>query len=170
MLRRRALAALVPLSVVLTAGLAACSSSEAPEAPAQTAAVDDAAVNQARYECLLDQGLAVTRSADGAVEFLDPEGDQQDAWDAAETLCTAQLVDAGLLAETSPDQLSQEYALLTALHTCLVDAGFPLVDWPSEEVFVQGDGAFDATESTVPLDDAAARKACPDEYRAVNSA
>ena len=92
------------------------------------------------------------------------------AGDAAETVCTAQLVDAGLLAETSQDQLSQEYALLTDLHTCLVDAGFPLVDWPSEEVFVQGDGAFDATESTSPLDEAAAREACPDEYRAVNSA
>lgn len=143
--------------------LAGCSGEPADAVPPPPQ-VDDAEVNDARYRCLLDKGFPVTRGEQGEVVFTDPEDEQASAYEVADQECTAQLVDAGLLQADSPDSLRAEYLAMSAAHSCLVAAGFPLVDWPSEDVFVDAQGAFNVLEATAPVSIEEARAACTEEF------
>jgi hypothetical protein len=155
--------------VAVLLALTGCGGDATEEAAPETPAIDDAAVNEARYNCLLDKGFAVTRGERGEVVFQDPEDTQIAAWNDANRDCDAELVAAGLLVAESTDDLRAEYRAMSALHACLVDAGFSLVDWPTEDVFVQEEGAFNVLDATAPVDPEEAREACPDEFETLES-
>ena len=168
-------AALVVLAAM--AGLAAalvltgCTSAPA-AAPAPGAAlvVDDAAVNQARYECLIDKGFAVTRGDGGAVVFIDPEDEQFDGYRAASRACEQQLADRGLLPKAHAGDLRHTYELMATTHTCLIGKGFPLKAWMSEDEYVDTGGEANLLDADRPVDPAAARDACPSEFAALEAA
>lgn len=159
--------ALALLLVVVLMSSACSSTAQEPSAEPTTAS--DAQVNDARFRCLQDRGFAVTRDTQGGVSFEDPEGTLMPSYDAALISCDAELVDAGLLKGTTDDDLRTEYAALTALHECLVDAGLPLVNWPSEDVYVEERGAFNLLESTAPVTTEEAQSACPDQFERVDA-
>ena len=155
--------------LLTAAGLAACGSTPTSAATGHTATptVDDAQVNQARYDCLLAKGFAVTKGADGSVSFADASDKLTAAFNAADNECNAKLVAEGLLTAPSAANLRAEYPPLSRLHQCLADAGFPLVDWMSEEVFLDRKGSFDLLESTAPIDEVAVHKVCTKQWAAV---
>jgi hypothetical protein len=130
---------------------------------------DDAQANSARYDCLIEKGFAVARDEQGGVTFIDPGDALRDEYSQARTECEQELIDAGLMAPlASDDDLRSEYAVLEDLHTCLVNAGFPLLSWPTEDVYVEDVGRYNVLESTAPVEITEARSACPDQYRAVD--
>ena len=164
---RRSVVPTILLAAAFTS--TACGQEESPAAAAPAPpTADDAAVNDARYNCLLDKGFAVTRGDDGGVRFQDPDDTRTAAYADATRECDQQLAAAGLIVQDSSDSLRTEYRAMSAAHECLVDAGFPLVDWPSEDVFVQDSGSFNLLEATSPIDPDEARAACPDEFEALD--
>jgi hypothetical protein len=142
--------------------------------PAPTArpafVVDDAAVNQARYDCLVDQGFAVTKGESGAVVFVDPKDEQFSSYQKAWRQCEQQLADRGLLPPAHVEDLRHTYQVMTKAHDCLVAKGFPLTGWPSEESYVDSGGQANLLEASRPVDPAAARDACPAEFEAMEAA
>ncbi len=167
MVPRLALAAALLLAATpLVAGCAAGS----PAASAPRIVVDDAAVNQARHQCLLDKGFAVTRGADGSTQFADPEDRQFPAYNEALRACEQELAGSGLLPPVTADTLRREYRLLSAAHACLTRRGFPLQPWPAEEVFLDRAGQANLLEATVAVDPDDALRACPAEFAALAEA
>ena len=165
---RRTWAAGLTLLLCSTAVTAGCSGTSGEAAqPTPTKTVDDSKVNSAMYDCLLDRGFAVTRGEDGTIQFTDPKDEQFSAYEQANRDCHSSLVSQGLLPGGSTDALRAEYAALTAWHKCLVTAGFPLADWPTEEVFVEADGDFNVLDATAPVQVAEAEQACPAEFAEV---
>ena len=110
-------AALLGLTALLV--ITACGSNTPNSQPTPTPTVqkvDDATIDQARYECLLDAGFAVTRDSHGAIVFTDPQDKQTAAYQAADKKCTAQLVSRGLLQATTKEDMRAEYKDATKLH------------------------------------------------------
>ncbi|MDO5533465.1 MAG: hypothetical protein Q4F65_02285 [Propionibacteriaceae bacterium] len=160
----RALAALI-----LLAGTAGCSApAETPPEPA-AARVDDAVVNQARFECLAGKGFAVTQDATGTVSFVDPEDQQYADFQKAEKECTQQLVQAGLVSAATEQDLKGVYESASALHSCLTGRGFPLTRWLTWEEFKDAEGRFNVLDASQPLDEGAAQAACPAEFSALGA-
>jgi len=144
-----------------------CGCAAGPAGAAPRLVVDDAAVNQARHQCLLDKGFAVTRGADGSTQFIDPEDRQFAAYSQALRDCEQQLADRGLLPPVTTDTLRRDYKLLTAAHVCLTGRGFPLRPWPTEDVFLDGGGRVNLLEADTAVDPDAAFRACPAEFAAL---
>jgi predicted outer membrane protein len=160
----RALAA-----VILLAGIAGCSGqAETPTAPAAPR-VDDAVVNQARFECLSGKGFAVTQDATGSVSFVDPEDKQYADFQKAERECTRQLVQAGLVPAVTEQDLNGVYEGASALHACLTERGFPLTRWLTWEEFKDAEGRFNVLDASQPVDESAAQAACPAEFSALGA-
>lgn len=157
-------------AVVLAAGLVAVSAgcSAGPVTTSARQVVSDAEVNDARYQCLLDEGIPVTRGANGEVHFSDPEDEQTSAYATADRKCEQKLADRGLVSVSSPDALRAEWKAFDALHSCLLAQGFPLAPWPSEQVYVEKSGAFNVLSGTAPVDPSEARKACADDFAKVD--
>lgn len=168
MTTRRTIGAIAALLFALP--LVGCGEDEKADAPEQEAprTVDDAVVNDARFECLQREGIAVTRGANGSVDFKDPEDTMRKELKRAEDVCEKELADKGLVEAVSTDSLREEYGRMSRLHACLVAASFPLKEWVSEEVFVQKEGAFNVLDATGPTDLDAAQSACPDEFAAID--
>ncbi|MGV8909546.1 MAG: hypothetical protein ACOH1Y_11240 [Propionicimonas sp.] len=161
-------AALAGLATALALG--GCTSAPAASAPSAAFVVDDAAVNQARYECLIDKGFAVTRGDGGAVVFIDPKDEQFDGYRTALRACEQQLADRGLLPEAHSGDLRRVYALMAAAHACLMAKGFPLNAWMGEDNYVDTGGEANLLDADRPIDPAAARDACPTEFAALEAA
>lgn len=158
------------LAVTAALALAGCTSGPSAAAPTASFVVDDAAVNQARYECLIDKGFAVTRGDGGAVVFIDPDDQQFDSYRNASRACDQQLADRGLLPPAHAGDLRHVYALMSAAHTCLVAKGLPLKTWMSEDAYVDSGGEANLLDADQPVDPAAARDACPSEFAALEAA
>ena len=157
-------AALLGLTALLV--ITACGSNTPNSQPTPTPTVqkvDDATIDQARYECLLDAGFAVTRDSHGAIVFTDPQDKQTAAYQAADKKCTAQLVSRGLLQATTKEDMRAEYKDATKLHDCLAKAGLPVVPWMSWETFQDRDGQYDVLEASPPITFEDTRRACPRE-------
>ncbi len=162
---------IVLAAALLLAGaplLTGCAPATAGAAP--RVVVDDAAVNQARHQCLLDQGFAVTRGTDGSTQFVDPEDRQFADYNRALRACEQELADRGLLPPVTTETLRHDYRLLTAAHVCLTSRGFPLREWPTEEVFIDGGGRINLLEADTAIDPDAALRACPAEFAALAEA
>lgn len=161
----------VVAGVAVLVVVAGCGAAQDPEDAATPVpvTVDDARANDAFYECMLDEGIPVTRGADGSVQFMDPDDSMAEDYDAAEEACRGRLVEQGLLDGDTPQTLRHEHDILTSLHECLTEQGFPLVEWVSQEVFVDEGGAFDVLASTAPIDLDDARAACPAQYAKIDA-
>lgn len=153
-------------SLALGATLTSCTPAQEVEQPEVQSASprDDAAANEAYYQCMLDEGIPVTRGEDGSVSFEDPESKLQAEYRAADAKCSERLVADGHVNATTPESLRQEYRILSSLHECLVDQGFPLISWVTEDVFVDQKGEFNVLQATSPIDLNEAMLACPEQY------
>lgn len=161
--------ATVTLAVLalLLGGLVGCGRSAAGPAPEGQRQVSDDTVNQRLFECLTEAGFPVTRGPNGEVTFVDPDDAQFSAYQAALEQCRRQLVAEGLLPAVDAEQLRQEYRRLAALHECLAANGFPTVDFPSEDTYVERREEFPnlfALNTEQEWD--RARRACPEEMAA----
>lgn len=156
----------VGATLLLAIATVGCSGSDAAE-PADGLSAADQQVNDALFGCLTDAGFDVSRSESGEIRFA-TTGDESDvAYADAEATCRQQLVDEGLLAATSTDDIRAEYALATTLHRCLVAVDFPLIEMLSEADYVENYDTVNILESTSPVDLDAARAACPAEFTAL---
>jgi hypothetical protein len=153
----------------LTLSSLGCAASLPAPTATPTFVVDDAAVNQARYECLIDKGFAVTRGDSGAVVFVDPKDRQFGSYQKAWQQCEQELADRGLLPPMHVEDLRRTYQLMAAAHACLLTKGFPLKAWLSEDAYVDSGGQANLLEATRPVDPAAARQACPAEFEAIEA-
>ncbi len=148
----------------LLVSLAACAGEDPGDV--NSFADKDAQANQMRYDCLLEKGFAVTRSASGGVSFKDPTGSQSAAYDQANRECDAKIMEAGLLRKITPEEIRSDYRVLSKLRDCLIEEGFPMTTWPTEEVYVETEGDFNALESSRPITAEEIEKACPKEWAA----
>ena len=155
--------------LVVAACVGGCAGAARPTAT-PSFVVDDAAVNQARYDCLLGKGFAVTRGDGGAVVFVDPEDKQFSSYQKAVRACDQELADRGLLPPTHVEDLHHSYQLMSVAHACLLAHGFPLKAWPSEDSFVDDGGRANLLDATRPVDPDEARQACPAEFAALEAA
>ena len=150
-------------AAAIAVGVAACSGTDGGD----DVVVDDARVNDARYTCLLDAGFAVTRTDNGGIEFVDPDDSRSADYEAALADCDAKLADEGLLPAGGDELLREEYAVLTDLRTCIEGHGYALEEWPSEDVFVEGDGAYNALAGPEEIEQERVQELCPDEHAAL---
>ena len=147
--------------------LVGCGGSDA-ATPEPTTPGADREANSVMFDCLLDRGFPVVRGDDGGVQFSDPDDDRFAEYQEASAECEQVLVDRGLLDVQSSADLRAEYILAAALHDCLVVAGFPLIDLPTEDVYVERHDGVDILASTAPIDIEQARASCPDEFAALD--
>lgn len=126
--------------------------------------VDDVQAMDALYQCLLDKGVPATRGDNGSVDWKGYDEAETARYEKDEADCMAELGDYFPI--PTVDDLRRWYQELSALRSCLIDAGFPMADdWPTEEVYVESKGAYG-----VDMDDLdEARMACPAEYEAADS-
>lgn len=158
------------LACGLLAILTACGGSDAATDQGSLApSAQSAEVNGLMYDCLFDQGFPVTRSDDGSIQFTDPDDSRFADYEAAQSDCRQQLADQGLIAVQSADSLRKEFELAQSLHACLLAAGFPLLDLPSSDVYIEQHDSIDILDSTAPVDADEARAACPDEFIALDN-
>lgn len=148
--------------------LAGCGGSDA-DTQETTIPGADREANSVLFDCLLDRGFPVVRGDDGSVQFSDPNDDRFAEYQEASAECQQDLVDRGLLDVQSSTDLRAEYVLADALHSCLVGAGFPLIDLPTEDVYVERPDGVDILASTAPIDIDQARASCPNEFAALDA-
>ena len=157
-------------AALLVVGLITGCGTGSGSSPTPVMDADDARANDATYQCMVDKGVPVTQDDDGSVGFRAVNDAGARRYNQAQTDCNNKLVADGVIPDSnSPAQLAREHEVLTALRTCLVDAGFPMADWPTKEVFIENDGQYNALDSTAPLDDEAIHKACAKQFRATDS-
>jgi hypothetical protein len=157
---------LLALVIAVAAALTGCGAAPPPARPAPSTftPADDARVNEAYRQCMLDHGIAVTKAEDGSIRFDDPDSSMRTEYAAAHRECSQRLIDEGLLAGATPESLRREYQVLTAIHACLAEHGFPVAEWISEEVYIDRNGEVNMLQSETPIILADAQAACPAEY------
>lgn len=156
------LRALLALCCVLALG--ACSDGVSTSDSTPTYSDDE--TNEVYYQCLLDEGVPVERDSQGIMRWGADDDDLARQYDEADKRCIDVLTQQGYLEppETEEDTRAR-YGPATALHDCLVAAGHVWPDWPSEDVFVEQGGEWEAPETVVaPLDGGTE---CIEEFEAV---
>lgn len=155
------------LTTVIVFGLAACSpANEAePTSPAPTA--DDAAINNAYYECLIDAGVPATISEDGAISFSAKTDEQTKLYEAADATCQAQIEAANPQIASNHDDLDALYDRMTKVQECVAANGVAVGEWPSREVFLENNGNYSVPVTLEPLTSEQLEELCPDEVAAL---
>lgn len=156
--------------LVAVLALGACAGADDPDGPSAAPSALSAAdreVNQQMFDCLTGRGFDVKLADSGEIRLagMDDEtaADYQDAQDE----CRERLVADGVLADAGSRDLRAEYVLVSALHSCLVAAEFPLVELPSEQQYLDAAGAFNILEATAPIDLGQATAACSEQFAAL---
>jgi hypothetical protein len=151
--------------------LTACQTADPAEEASLTPSViaDDARWSEMYYQCMLDQGVPVTRHEDGSVGF-NSSGDDE-AWqsfEAASQACNQKMIDLGLVTASQPlsrEDMQNIYPLYIEFFDCLVDQGMDTGPMQTEDQILEQGGY------TYPgVGDEPAYTVCHDKQEAVDKA
>ncbi|VEI13047.1 hypothetical protein [Trueperella bialowiezensis] len=151
---------------VIVLGLAACSLTNEAE-PTLTPTVDDAAINNAYYQCLVDAGVPAIISEDGAISYNAETDEQASLYEAADVACQEQIEAANPQIASNLDELNALYDQMTKVQECVAANGIAVGEWPSREVFLENNGDYSVPITLEPMTFEQLEELCPDEMAAL---
>lgn len=154
------------LSACLMLMIASCSQNADDEAPPDPP-IDNAAVNESYYQCLIDSGVPVTVSDDGAVSYNAQTEELARVYAEAEATCQTKVEDQYPQLASDQSELDDLYDRMTAVQECVAASGIAVGEWPTRNVFIDNGGDFSVPITLEPLTFAEVENLCPDQVAAL---